>query len=558
MSQFNWDLTPIKLFQGADHVEINTFDLIILIPTHYTFTRNTGRTMKKIFGLLAIVLSLGLAAQANAMTLERIGNDLFATGPTVDQDFLSFKEAFEKGGLQRLILVNSPGGDLWTGMQVARMVQNAKIKTVVSGYCMSACSLIFIAGQERAFGTGSLPRATMVGIHGASDKDSKRVNPTFMPQMYAWYKQQMGEKFDAQVMNQALYDIKEASGFLRIRELQRTQEKDRTPWFCPTGQTPLNECQKHPGKDALSLGVVTQAETETLNLPSSMLNRLVFFGRTLGVPADGLKERIEKRLDDVCVGQWLCKNMGQKIFTNYLGADHNKALAIGWGKTGYGVRWGDDDPGLAMLRALYNCNHAKNNPKLCRLTSVNEHELLPIYEEEQAQTEALLKTLQTPAQQISQQEHEEPGANTPSQLLRGTQVTGMTPKALDGIQRWDTSTLVQALQRSEMPVVIDAAAAGPMIPGALNFINSSLAFEDSQTEAHYVERFRHMMQAAAPDMSKPVVFYCASSSCWLSVNAAMRARQLGYSQVIWYRGGLEAWAKAGLPTVGRVPVAVLH
>ena len=88
------------------------------------------------------------------MTLERVNSDLFATGPTVDQDFQSFKDAFEKGGVKRLILVNGPGGDLWTGMQVAMIVQKANIKTVVSGSCMSACSLIFMGGQERTFGTG--------------------------------------------------------------------------------------------------------------------------------------------------------------------------------------------------------------------------------------------------------------------------------------------------------------------------------------------------------------------------------------------------------------------
>ena len=160
--------------------------------------------MNRVFKALTLCLSLWLSANLNAMTLERVGNDLFATGPTVDQDFLQFKEAFAKGGIERLILVNGPGGDLWTGMQVARMVQSAKIKTVASGFCMSACSLIFMAGQERAFGTGSLPRTTMVGIHGAHDKDSKRVISTEMAQMYALYKQQMGEKFDATVINQAL------------------------------------------------------------------------------------------------------------------------------------------------------------------------------------------------------------------------------------------------------------------------------------------------------------------------------------------------------------------
>jgi PQQ-dependent catabolism-associated CXXCW motif protein len=514
--------------------------------------------MKKPFGCLAILLALGFALPSHAMTLERVGTDLFATGPTVDADFLSFKTALAEGAVQRLVLVNGPGGDLWTGMQVARMVQDAKIKTVVSGFCMSACSLIFMAGQERAFGTGHLPRVTLIGIHGAHDKDSKRVNPTVMPQMYALYKQQMGDKFDAPVINQALYGIQEASGFLRVRELQRTQEKDRTPWFCPTGQTPFNQCQPHPGKDALSLGVVTQSDTETLSLPDSMLTRIGFFGRTLGTPAEGLPERVEKRLEEMCAGQWLCKTIGQRTFTNYLNAETHKAMAIGWGKTGYGVRWGTDDPGQAMLQALYSCNHAKNNPKLCRLTSVNDHELLPFYEEELNQGLALLKTLKAPALPITQQEREEPGASTPTQLRTGTQVTGMTPKALKGVQRWDTAAMVQALQQNERPVVIDTAPSGPMIPGALNFIHSGLAFEDSPQETEYAERFKNMLIAAAPDRNQALVFYCASSSCWLSVNAAMRARQLGYSQVHWYRGGLAAWTQAGLPTVGRVPVAVLN
>ena len=159
--------------------------------------------MKKLIRLFFIFICFAQLSNLHAMKLERLGNDLYATGPTVDSDFLSFREAFAKDGVQRLILVNGPGGDLWTGMQVARMVQQAKIKTVVSGYCMSACSLIFIAGQERAFGTGYLPRVTLLGIHGAHSKDTKQVNPQAMPQMYALYKQQLGEKFDSTVINQA-------------------------------------------------------------------------------------------------------------------------------------------------------------------------------------------------------------------------------------------------------------------------------------------------------------------------------------------------------------------
>jgi rhodanese-related sulfurtransferase len=286
--------------------------------------------------------------------------------------------------------------------------------------------------------------------------------------------------------------------------------------------------------------------------------QLGFFGKSLGAPMVDMHDRADTLIEGLCKGQLLCKTIGQRTFNNYLSANHNKAMAIGWGKMGYGVRWGVDDPGRAMLGALYQCNHAKNNPKLCRLISVNEHELLPLYDEASNHDAAMLSQLPTPSPEHLQAERDEPGARTPSKLRWGQALTGMTPKALDGVQRWDTDALAQALRQAERPVVIDAASFGPVIPGALSFINSGLAFEDDKLEQPYAERFAQMLRAAAPDLDKPVVFYCGNSESWLSVNAAMRARQLGYTQVIWYRGGFKAWTQAGLPTVGRVPVAVLY
>jgi len=69
-------------------------------------------TMPRSLIQIGLFLALWMVGQLQAMTLERVENDLYATGPTVDEDFLNFREAFEKGGIQRLILVNAPGGDL--------------------------------------------------------------------------------------------------------------------------------------------------------------------------------------------------------------------------------------------------------------------------------------------------------------------------------------------------------------------------------------------------------------------------------------------------------------
>lgn len=48
------------------------------------------------------------------------------------------------------------------------------------------------------------------------------------------------------------------------------------------------------------------------------------------------------------------------------------------------------------------------------------------------------------------------------------------------------------------------------------------------------------------DKTRPLVFLCLNSECWWSYNAALRALEAGYEDVIWYRGGTDAWRGASL------------
>ena len=50
------------------------------------------------------------------------------------------------------------------------------------------------------------------------------------------------------------------------------------------------------------------------------------------------------------------------------------------------------------------------------------------------------------------------------------------------------------------------------------------------------------------DKSHTVVFFCLGSKCWLSYNASLRAIHAEFTNVYWYRGGLDSWKRAGLPT----------
>ena len=48
------------------------------------------------------------------------------------------------------------------------------------------------------------------------------------------------------------------------------------------------------------------------------------------------------------------------------------------------------------------------------------------------------------------------------------------------------------------------------------------------------------------------MIFCLSYECWLSYNTSLRASLMGYKNVHWYRGGVQSWKAAGLPTTSAV------
>jgi PQQ-dependent catabolism-associated CXXCW motif protein len=55
-------------------------------------------------------------------------------------------------------------------------------------------------------------------------------------------------------------------------------------------------------------------------------------------------------------------------------------------------------------------------------------------------------------------------------------------------------------------------------------------------------------QLTQGDRTRPLVTIAWNAESWSSRNLALRLAALGYTNVYWYRGGLEAWDVAGLPT----------
>lgn len=61
-----------------------------------------------------------------------------------------------------------------------------------------------------------------------------------------------------------------------------------------------------------------------------------------------------------------------------------------------------------------------------------------------------------------------------------------------------------------------------------------------------------LVKASGGDRRKALVIYCLRG-CWMSWNAARRARALGYENVIWYPDGTDGWAGDGLPLEPATP-----
>jgi PQQ-dependent catabolism-associated CXXCW motif protein len=81
------------------------------------------------------------------------------------------------------------------------------------------------------------------------------------------------------------------------------------------------------------------------------------------------------------------------------------------------------------------------------------------------------------------------------------------------------------------------------IPGSIWLANVGYGALSDDMETFFR---RSLEELTAGDRSRALVFYC-EVNCWMSWNAAKRARALGYTRVHWYPDGTEGWSAAGLP-----------
>ncbi|WP_186766421.1 rhodanese-like domain-containing protein [Phaeobacter marinintestinus] len=132
----------------------------------------------------------------------------------------------------------------------------------------------------------------------------------------------------------------------------------------------------------------------------------------------------------------------------------------------------------------------------------------------------------------------------PTSQLRSGQMHAPTPSTVPGASVVSTSGLVQAMNDGIDLVLVDVLGGDYRLPGAL--MAPALS-----TPGHFNDRLQQQAKTWLGEITRgdtdyPIILYCADPYCWLSYNAVLRTVAAGFTNVYWYRGGLQAWQMAGL------------
>lgn len=159
------------------------------------------------------------------------------------------------------------------------------------------------------------------------------------------------------------------------------------------------------------------------------------------------------------------------------------------------------------------------------------------------------QTLPQPRQaQGPSNESQDFGVAPTQQLRPSNQLGGPTPTSIPGGRVIATQQLAQLLQGGQSGLLLLHAYGGMQhLPGATAVGPASQGGSfDDQVQREFGQ---YLQQVTQGDQSRALVFYCGCVQCWGSYNAALRAIRMGYRNVAWYRGGIEAWQQAGLPVL---------
>jgi len=211
--------------------------------------------------LVVAAASFGITG-AEAMTMTVAGDQLIASGGIVPDDAARFRSLLDANpNVKTVVLWNSPGGSAAANDAITAMIEAHDLDTVVAGFCVSACAMIFLSGTQRSFGDLEPLASTSLGFHGSYVRNGL-AGERRLAALHDRVLERTGRKIDPALVDRWLH-LADDRNSIRFRYPDPEQKNTPTVFFCPLGRFPnagnYRNCDAIPGTDALSAGIVTSA-----------------------------------------------------------------------------------------------------------------------------------------------------------------------------------------------------------------------------------------------------------------------------------------------------------
>ena len=317
-------------------------------------------TRVRLSSICKMIIALGpvLVCQVlpvRSMEMVVTGDQLVLTGDVRTGDLERIKDALTSARVTTVILRNSVGGDAETGYRAGELFRERRLRTAVSGYCISSCSRMLLGGAVRAFTDDYPAQYTKVGFHGHYD-GAGRLVPAAVAQfgLKSWILRFSDGKADEALVERWI-NIPVGRGAAYFFPASVAREHASSAFFCSGSEAGSIFTCERISHTALELGVITTNEVLHSNDQAEVRARLI------GPPKSGFAA-----LDDVARVPLLVEP-GRAQYRAFLRAPVPRAFAIGPDGSSWAWNSGDLD---AISHALNRCADRAGQP--CQLYAVDD------------------------------------------------------------------------------------------------------------------------------------------------------------------------------------------
>lgn len=496
--------------------------------------------MKRALYLLISML-LGLVIRAAIAVEMKLDGDrlyFYSTSIGVD-DFVKYRQLVKGKDVRTVVLINQPGGRLDAAFGIADDLIARQVTTVVAGGCMSACTVLFLAGKERLFSSRYPLVHSALAFHSVYDTTGSQLSAG-LPELYAYYKRRLGEA-DTSVIAKAMQELSNPRGVALFYHTTALVDG----MLCDGSIE--KKCEKLPGKNALSLGLLTRETLSDVEILPELLPKKELFGVDFESFA---------KLTDAEGKARLCADLSRdctkvaEIVGRFESQKDERALAFGIGNSGFGFAYGGGDRRAAVRVAMHSC--VSRSGSMCRLGAVGDRVATDLYKIADDNSDKAIQALRE-RRIDSALEDRVDDYEFPMRGLRTVTYVGPTPEKIDGVKEITTKGIVEILTAKTNVVFVDVMCSDFTIPTARCIFGGGLASKDTAIDAEIEKQLMATLASLSPDKLTPIAFFGAGWRNWLSANASYRAAKAGY-KVYWYRGGFEAWKAKDLPLVPTTPI----